>query len=39
LEIVELMQHFLEPELVDLVDDDEEGLVVLELPGPRLLER
>ena len=28
-EVVDLVQHLLEPELVDLVDDDEERLVVL----------
>src|SRR5712664_3275040 len=31
LQVVELVQHFLEPQLVDLVNDDEERLVVLEL--------
>src|SRR5262245_64739328 len=29
LQIVELVEHLLEPELVDLMDDDEEHLVVL----------
>ena len=29
LEAAELVQHLLEPQLVDLVDDDEEQLVVL----------
>ena len=33
------MQHFLEPQLVDLMDDDKEGLVVLELAGTGRLER
>ena len=39
LQEVELVQDFLEPELIDLVDDDEEGFVVLELPLARLLQR
>ncbi len=34
-EVVELVQHLLEPQLVDLVDDDEEVLVVLGV-GPVL---
>ena len=38
LHVVELVQHLLEPELVDLVDDDEEQLVVLGPVGARLLE-
>ena len=33
LQVVELVQHLLEPELVDLVDDDEEHLVVLRALG------
>src|SRR6185436_19512921 len=37
-QIVELVQYFLEPQLVDLVNDDEEGLVVLQLPSSRVLE-
>ncbi len=32
-QMVELVQHLLEPELVDLVDDDEEHLVVLRPAG------
>src|SRR5436190_4622444 len=39
LEIVELVQHLLEPQLVDLMDDDEERLVVLELAGTGGLQR
>src|SRR6266487_1778979 len=39
LEIVELVQHLLEPQLVDLMDDDEERLVVLELAGVGDLQR
>ena len=33
------MQHFLEPQLIDLVDDDEQRLIMLELTRPRVLER
>ena len=36
---IELVQQLLEPELVDLVDDDEEQLVVFGPVGPRLLQR
>ena len=36
---VELVQQLLEPQLVHLVDDDEEHLVVLGARGSRLLER
>src|SRR5689334_16858605 len=39
LQIVELVQHLLEPELVDLMDDDEERFVVLELARTGSLER
>src|SRR5947208_5251533 len=39
LQVIELVQHFLEPQLVDLMDDDEEGLVMLELAGTGRLER
>src|SRR5436189_6368383 len=39
LEKVQLVQHFLEPQLVDLMDDDEECFVVLQLARPRRLER
>ena len=35
---VELVQDLLEPELVDLVDDDEQQLVVLGAVGARLLQ-
>ena len=35
---IEFMQQLLEPELVDLVNDDEEHFVVLSV-GPRLLQR
>src|SRR3989442_13077068 len=38
LEIVELMEHFFEPELVHLMDDDEEHLVVLGTRGAWLLQ-
>jgi hypothetical protein len=36
---VDLVQQFLEPELVDLVNDDEEQLVMLGPLGSRLLQR
>ena len=36
---IELVQQFLEPQLVDLVKDDEEQFVVFRTLGPRLLER
>src|SRR5688572_3772999 len=36
---VELVKELLEPELVDLMDDDEERLVVLRRIGPELLQR
>ena len=36
--VVELVQHLLEPQLVDLVDDDEEHFVVLGPVGERVLE-
>ena len=36
---VELVQQLLEPELVDLMDDDEEELVVLRSCRSRLLQR
>jgi hypothetical protein len=36
---IELVQQFLEPELVDLVDDDEQRLVVFWSRGARLLQR
>ena len=36
---VELVEDFLEPELVDLVDDDEEQLVVFRSVGAGLLQR
>ena len=36
---IELVQQLLEPELVDLVDDDEEQLVVLRPLRARLLQR
>jgi hypothetical protein len=39
LQIVDLVQQLLEPKLVNLVDDDEEGLVVLRPVGDRPLER
>src|SRR2546427_5524342 len=39
LQEVELVQDFLEPQLIDLVDDDEQSLVMLERTGPRVLER
>ena len=39
LQVIELVQHHLEPELVDLVDDDEERLVVLGPVRERLLQR
>src|SRR2546425_5884577 len=39
LEIIQLVQHFLEPQLIDLVDDDEQGLVMLERTRTWLLER
>ena len=35
---IELVQDFLEPQLVDLVDDDEQQLVVLGAVGARLLQ-
>ena len=35
---IDLVEDFLEPELVDLVNDDEEQLVVLGPLGARLLE-
>src|SRR5213083_1342233 len=38
-QVVELVEQLLEPQLVDLVDDDEKGLVVLRAVGERLLER
>ena len=38
LQPVELVQQLLEPELVDLVDDDEEHLVVLGPVGQRRLQ-
>jgi hypothetical protein len=38
-DVIELVQQLLEPELVDLVDDDEERLVVLRPVGARLLQR
>ena len=37
-QLLELVQHLLEPELVDLVDDDEQKLVVLGTVRERLLE-
>src|SRR5881396_2073851 len=39
LQVVELVQHFLEPQLVDLMDDDEERLVMFELTRARSLKR
>ena len=36
---IELVQQLLEPQLVDLVDDDEEQLVVFGTLGTRLLQR
>src|SRR5207247_10624064 len=39
LEIIELVQDFLEPQLVDLMDDDKQRLVMLQLARPRLLQR
>jgi hypothetical protein len=33
LQLAELVQQLLEPQLVDLVDDDEQHLVVLARPG------
>ena len=38
-DLVNLVQQLLEPQLVDLVDDDEQRLVVLGSLGPRLLQR
>jgi len=38
LEVIELVQELLEPQLVHLVDDDEQRLVVLRSLGERLLE-
>ena len=38
-DVIDFVQHLLEPQLVDLVDDDEEHLVVLGSFGPRTLER
>src|SRR2546427_12932664 len=38
LQVVELVQDFLEPHLVDLMDDDEEGLVVFQLTRSGLLQ-
>jgi hypothetical protein len=35
---VELVEQLLEPQLVDLVDDDEEHFIVLRPFGPELLE-
>jgi hypothetical protein len=37
--VVQLVQDLFEPQLVDLMDDDEQRLVVLKLTGARLLER
>ena len=39
LDTIELVQQLLEPQLVDLMDDDEQQLVVLGTVGPRLLQR
>ena len=39
LQVVELVQHLLEPQLVDLVNDDEQRLIVLRPVRERLLER
>ena len=37
--MIDLVQHLLEPQLVDLVDDDEEHLVVFGAVGTRPLKR
>ena len=38
-QVVELVEHLLEPQLVDLMDDDEQRLVVLGAVGQWALER
>ena len=38
-DVIDFVQHLLEPQLVDLVNDDEEHLVVLGAFGARALER
>ncbi len=37
--VIELVQHLLEPQLVDLVNDDEEHLVMFGSLRPRALQR
>ena len=37
LDLVELVEHLLEPQLIGLVDDDEEHLVMGRLPAPGAL--
>jgi hypothetical protein len=37
--VIQLVQHFLEPQLVDLVNDDEQQFVVFGSGGPGMLER
>ena len=39
LQVVELVQDFLEPQLVDLMDDHEQSLIMLKLTGTGGLER
>ena len=37
-DVIDLVQHLLEPELVDLVNDDEEHFVMFGAFGPRPLQ-
>ena len=38
-DVIDFVQHLLEPQLVDLVNDDEEHLVVFGAFGARALQR